>query len=84
MSYTVEWTDDAEQDLADIWINAPDQKAISSAADELDRQLARDPLSDSESREGAERIAFVIPLAIRFTVDSGRRRVVVTAVWRIR
>lgn len=36
MRYTVIWTDSAEQDLAALWMAAPDRHAVTSAAHILD------------------------------------------------
>ena len=80
MSYTVSWLPSAEQDLADTWLNAPDRDAVASAADAIDRQLQRDPLSVGESRSGAVRIVFLSPLVALFRVDQANRTVYVLRV----
>ena len=84
MTFAVSWTDQAEQDLADIWLNASDRPAVVKAGAWLDRQLSRDPLGVGESRSDAERIVFAPPLAARYAVDPKARTVSVTSVWRPR
>jgi len=39
MNWNVLWLPTAEQDLASVWLNAPDQDAVAAAADALDRLL---------------------------------------------
>jgi hypothetical protein len=82
MNYTVEWVPVALSDLADLWNHAPDRAAVAAAANEMDARLARDPLSQGESREGDTRILVVQPLAVLFEVDTGNRHVRVFDVWR--
>ena len=43
MRYTVIWTDPAEQNLAAVWMAAPDRNAVTSAANIVDQLLAEDP-----------------------------------------
>jgi hypothetical protein len=83
MNYTVHWTRRAEQQLAHLWNTAPDRHAVAAAADYLDGELQRDPLSVGESRGGARRIAFVPPLTAFFDVYPPDLRVIVRSIWRI-
>lgn len=82
MNYTVEWVPVALSDLADLWNLAPDRAAVAAAANDMDARLARDPLSQGESREGDMRILVVQPLAVLFEVDTANRHVRVFDVWR--
>ena len=82
MSDTVEWLPYAEQELADLWNHAADRADVAAAADGLDAQLQRDPLTVGEGRGGDTRIAFEPPLAILFDVDVASRHVTVWDVWR--
>ena len=82
MKWTVIWTPAAEQDLADLWTNAPDRTAIAAAADSIDAAKEHDPQSLGESRGSITRIAFETPLAVLFDVDVARRSVRVWDVWR--
>ena len=82
MNWTVIWKTDAEGDLANLWINAPDKMAVTTAANRIDLLLRKDPLNTGESRTEDDRIHCEPPLAILFTVNEGDRKVFVERVWR--
>jgi mRNA-degrading endonuclease RelE of RelBE toxin-antitoxin system len=84
MNYTVLWQPSAEQELADIWSNAPDREAVADAADMADERLRRDPYAVGESRAGAKRVAFFGPLVIDFEVRDTARTVLVLRIRRSR
>lgn len=44
MKYTVEWTVDALNQLAQAWMAALDREAITTASHDLDEELERDPM----------------------------------------
>jgi hypothetical protein len=78
--YTVEWTQDAEDALADIWMQAADRAAVTAAEAAIHRLLEKDPVAHgAEVSEGLRRI-IVEPLAALYTVDAGRRVVEVEQV----
>jgi len=80
--YTVDWLPSAEQDLADIWNNASDRAAVSTAADMIDASLKQNPLAVGEARSGVTRILFYSPLAVLFDVDIPAQKVKVWDIWR--
>lgn len=82
MSYKVTWRPSAEQQLAGLWVDAPDKNDVTAAADRIDDLLARDPLKVGASRFGASRTLTVLPLAVYYDVDQANREVFVWAVWR--
>jgi hypothetical protein len=82
MRYTVIWIREAEVELTNLWLDAADRSSITQAATEIDGQLRSDPLNFGESRQAGERIGFVVPLAVEFTVDEQERRVYVFHVRR--
>jgi hypothetical protein len=83
MKYRVEWTPSAEQDLAAIWMAAAADKAeVTTASNNIDAMLARDPLSVGESRVGASRILISSPLAVAYDVVMDDVKVIVWDVWR--
>lgn len=84
MRYTVIWKPAAEQELADLWMNAEDRNAIAEAADQIDAMLCRDAHELGESRTGRIRRMFVRPLGVAFEVREDDRMVLVVAVWRFR
>ena len=83
MRYTVVWLNSAQNHLAAIWTDASDKAEVAAASNAIDRSLAVDPYRDSESRSGNDRVMFVRPLAVRYTVSAADRMVTVHAVWRI-
>jgi plasmid stabilization system protein ParE len=83
VKYTVVWTPTAEDDLAAIWLGAPDRDTVNSAADTIDALLRRDPETRGESRAGTLRILFVPPLGVDFDVQMDDRMVYVLAAWFI-
>jgi hypothetical protein len=44
MNWTVEWTNSTQQDLAALWVSAPDRAAVTAAANAIDAALERDTL----------------------------------------
>jgi hypothetical protein len=82
MKYTVLWTAEAEDELAELWIAAVDRAAVSFAANEIDVILRNDAPEQGESREGDERILLVPPLGVLFKVLANDRAAYVFAVWR--
>lgn len=84
MNYAVAWKPSAEQELAQIWLNAPDRPAVTEAANRLDALLQADPYATSESRGGPTRILIEDPLAVLFEVDDDSHFVDVLKIWRTR
>jgi hypothetical protein len=82
MRWTVVWSPGASNDLATIWLAAPDRAAITRAAHRIDTQLHNDPLNSGESRSGNERVLFEPPLAVSYEVRAADRLVTVTALWQ--
>ncbi len=81
MKLTVVWTPTAQQDLAAIWLSAKGRNAIASAADTIDRLLARDPDTVGDSRFDTVRTLAIPPLGVDFEVVSQDRIVYVLSVW---
>jgi mRNA-degrading endonuclease RelE of RelBE toxin-antitoxin system len=82
MKYTVVWKPEAERRLADLWVNATNRRAITDAANEIDKQLGHDPETKGESRSGNRRILLESPLGILFKIDPQDRKVIVLTVWQ--
>jgi hypothetical protein len=83
MNWAVDWTEEAKQALADIWLTAADRRAVTSASNRIDEALGRDPLGVGESRVGLVRILIDLPLGVYYEVDLARRDVSVFAVWHV-
>lgn len=84
MTWQVIWVRKAEAELTRLWLHSADRERLSTAADELDRLLKRDPLAIGESREQNDRVAHVAPLGIEFRVYADDVRVEVLHVWEFR
>jgi hypothetical protein len=83
MKFTVIYRLSAENQLAELWNGAPDRGAITRAADEIDRRLAKDPHREGESRTETTRILFVRPLAVLFEISDADRMVHVLRFWPV-
>jgi hypothetical protein len=81
MTYTVLWTRTAEDELAALWLNAPDRRAVTEAAKAADEALHDDASMKGESRVGQVRILFIPPLGTEFKVVEDDRTVYVLTVW---
>jgi hypothetical protein len=67
--------------LATIWLDAADRRAVSDAANAIDRQLGSDPLIAGESRDGNSRILLEDPLVVFFDVNEDDCSVLVWGVY---
>lgn len=81
--YTVTWLSSASDRLTDIWMEASDRSAVSSAADRIDQLLAADPLAQGEEvHEGLRRLT-VAPLQALYDVREQDRVVEVGRIKRV-
>ena len=77
--YTVTWTRDAEDQLAEIWMRASDRGAVNAAQNAIDDELAVDAgQKGTEVAEGLRELT-IPPLKAFFEVHEMDRRVQVTA-----
>lgn len=76
--FSVEWLEQASDDLARAWNQAdsPTRKAITRAAHLIDQRLETDPHSEGESRDGRVRVTFVEPLVVYFRIEGGQKVIV--------
>ena len=82
MRFQVLWQAVAEQELAAIWLAAPDRAAVTAAAAYLDNRLADDPMNLGESRASPlRRVAFRTPFGVEFDVVPDDMRVFVRGVF---
>ena len=81
MKYTVVWTPSAEEDLAAIWIGAPDRRAVTTASNAIDALLRTRPQTCGEPRFDTLRILVLPPLGVDFDVVEADRIVYVLTVW---
>jgi hypothetical protein len=81
--FSVDWEPDALQALADLWLAAPDRRAVTDAEAQIDARLRQDPYRHGRHlREGLYRID-VPPLIATFTIESQQRRVIVQSIRRV-
>ncbi|HEX4612826.1 MAG TPA: hypothetical protein VH092_31825 [Urbifossiella sp.] len=84
MSYRVEWTPDAENDLAALWAAAADRPAVTGASAWLDTRLAADPLRFGQPwASSVHRIAVRDPIGVEFEVIADDKRVIVHGVFAV-
>ena len=82
MNYEVVWTRSAENDLAALWIAAPDQAAVSVAAHVIDQELALRPLAVGDRQSSSvHRVIYRAPLGVEYEVIQDDSRVIVQAVF---
>ena len=82
--YTVVWRTTALDRLADLYVAASsaERERMAAGVEDLNTQLARDPLAVGESRDADRRVAFPDLLVVRYRVDTVQRVVRVTGVAR--
>jgi hypothetical protein len=73
MDWNVVWLPDAEEELARCWLSSPDRQRLTFAADQIDKQLQRDPEDIGESRAEGRRILIVPPLTVTYRVRLDER-----------
>ncbi len=84
MSFTVVWKKSAENELADLWVKHPRDRAhLTNAANQIDAVLRTDPHLLGDSHSESTRVLLVPPLGVIFRVAEADRLVRVLAVWYI-
>jgi hypothetical protein len=78
--YTVDWTSVAEDQLADIWVQAPDRRAVTAAEATVQNILSRDPLGHGTDVSEDLRKLTVPPLTVYYDVMQTQRVVEVQTV----
>jgi hypothetical protein len=81
MSYIVDWSEPAEEDLAAIWLATPSplRPALRDATNRMDRLLTQDPVGNGTPCDGDFYVR-VESLLFFYTVDERERRVEVVQV----
>ena len=69
MKREVRFTDEADQQLAAIWMAASDRDDVTAAANRIEATLKRDPLGAAEARGEGDRILFNAPLVVFYRLD---------------
>ncbi len=68
MRYTLVWIPDADDELARIWTDASDKRAVTDATNEIERILKRQPLTAGKPYDD-DRSLVVNPLEVIYTVS---------------
>jgi hypothetical protein len=82
MIFTVLLDPAAEQELAALWMAAPDRAEVTRVSHEIEQLLRTDAHERGEARTGGQRILFVPPLGVLFTVSVEDRIVRILQFWR--
>jgi hypothetical protein len=79
--YEVKAGGTVEDDLARLWLDSPDRRAIARAADVIDRELREDASQKGCDAGRGFRQLIISPLIADYTVDEGIR---VVTIWSMR
>jgi hypothetical protein len=82
MKYTVIWSREAEDDLAELWLDADKRAEITTASQLVDSELREDAHLLGERRYGRFRVLYSDPIAVDFEIRVEDRIARVLAVWR--
>lgn len=84
MSYTVDYSEAALDELAAVWLAAADRLAVTRAAHRLELALARHPLVIGLARSSSvNRTVIDLPLGIDYEVIEDDKTVRVLRVWSL-
>jgi len=79
--YTVVWVQSAQDELAELWLSAPNRNAVTTAAHAIDEKLGEDAADKGSELSEGLRSLFEPPLKVIFTVSEDDR---VAEVLRVR
>jgi hypothetical protein len=83
MRFQTIWQTPVLEQLADVWLHAPDRSAVTAATARVDQLLQADPVHVGESREGANRVVFVDPLVVHYMVVLDDQKVLILDVQHV-
>jgi hypothetical protein len=78
--YTVTWLDEAQAELAQIWVAAKDRQSVTDAANSIDKQLCYDAENKGQPLSEGLRTLYIPPLHVLFAVSDSDRLVEVSSV----
>ncbi len=82
-NFGLTWTPNADDQLANIWIVAPDRPTVTAAAYQIERRLSVDPVhAGYELAEGLYRID-APPLAALYQINDATKEVEIESVFRL-
>jgi mRNA-degrading endonuclease RelE of RelBE toxin-antitoxin system len=77
MNFRVAWDRRALRELADVYLNARDRKAVALAANVIERMLMLDPHNEGKPRGRKFRRLFVTPITVEYRIDDRNRLVTI-------
>jgi hypothetical protein len=77
-SFSLEYTDDAEDMLAEAWLAAKNRRAATVAQTQIDQRLSRDPKNVGEELSEELWRILVPPLVAYYEIDEQKSKVTVT------
>jgi hypothetical protein len=80
--FKVDWVQEAQNELAEIWMRASDRPAVNAAATTIDNLLAADPIKNGTDIAEGLRKLIVPPLMVFFSVRLADRYVEVANAFR--
>lgn len=80
MRFTVIWSQFAQDQLADLWMNSGNRNAVTAAQHQIDQLLLVDPHLQGLQFFG-DRVLVVLPLRVRFFINWMDMIVEVYDVW---
>ena len=83
MTFTVTWSEWAQQQLAAIWLASSDRNGVTRSSHEIDQTLAIDADTVGRKHSANARRYKHFPLAVEFEVNVADQLVTVIAVWEI-
>lgn len=75
MKFTVAWTEEAKDNLCELFMAVSDRKELTRLVDALEVELARDPERLGESRDGKKRVVMESHIGFLFEVHRDDRLV---------
>jgi len=80
MRYTVTWQPAQKQKLARIWLDSPNRRDVTAAANRIETLLAESPATEGDDFYG-DRILIDRPLGVIYSISEPDRLVEVFRVW---
>ena len=80
MRFTVIWSQVAQNQLAELWLNAADRNAVTQASHQIDQLLAIDPDQQGDDFYG-DWLLVVPPLQVVYRIVTDDMQVVIDWVW---
>lgn len=80
--YQTDWTEEAEDDLTDVWLHAADRVDVTRAQHTIEQDLRRDPKGVGHHLSEGLWSFTIPPLTVSYIIDDAQHVVTVTSVRR--